>query len=59
MPQEDQIVVISDDEEVPVLEEDPMLVEDFTKKDEEEWITSPAPAPAPALALEPLLEEAV
>ena len=48
-------MVISDDEEVPVLKEDPMLVEDFTKEYEKEWIASPALAPA----LEPLLEEAV
>ena len=41
-------MVISDDEEVPVLEEDPVLVEDFTKEDEKEWVASPAPAPAPA-----------
>ena len=54
-----EAVVISDDKEVPVLEEDPMLMEDITKEDEEEWVASPAPAPAPALALEPLLEEAV
>ena len=60
-------MVISNDEEVPVLEEDPVLVEDFTEEDEKKWIASPAPAsafaPAPALvpapAPEPLLEEAV
>ena len=62
-PQEDQIVVISDDEEILVLEEDPVLVEDFIEKDAEEWITStalaPAPAPVPAPALEPHPEEVV
>ena len=31
-PQE-EVVVISDDEEVPVLEEDPMLVEDINEED--------------------------
>ena len=53
-PQE-EVVVISNDEEVPMLEEDAMLVEDFTEGDEEEWVASPALAPAP----KPLLEEAV
>ena len=48
-------MVISNDEEVPMLEEDPVLVEDITEENEEEWVASPAPAPAP----EPLLEEAV
>ena len=64
MPWE-EVVVISDDKEVPVLEEDPMLMEDITKEDEEEWVASPAPAPAPAPMLVPapvlesLPEEAV
>jgi len=48
-------VVISDDEEVPMLEEDPVLLEDITEEYEEEWVASPAPVAAP----EPLLEEAV
>ena len=52
-------MVISDDEEVPVLEEDPVLVEDFTEEDEEEWVASLAPAPVPAPTPEPHLEEAV
>ena len=30
---EEEVVVISDDEEVPVLEEDPMLVEDINEED--------------------------
>ena len=38
-----------------MLEEGPVLVEDITEEDEEEWVASLAPAPAP----EPLPEEAV
>jgi hypothetical protein len=58
-PQEPQEVVsISDDdevpapkevpilEEVPELEEDPVLVEEINEEEDEKWITSPAPAPA-------------